>query len=49
MGRVTKVGEAYVTLEVAHADAKSGTQTIEMQFQKSAIQTLLPNGTLKSL
>lgn len=49
VGRVTKVGEAYVTLEVAHADSKTGAQTIEMQFQKSAIQTLLPNGTPKSL
>lgn len=49
VGRVTRVGEAYVTLEVARTDGKGGTQPIEMQFQKSAIQTLLPNGTLKSI
>jgi preprotein translocase subunit YajC len=49
VGKVTKVGENYVTLEVAQTEGKSGPQTIEMQFQKNAIQTLLPNGTLKSL
>ena len=41
LGRVSKVTDAYVTLEVA-----TGT---EMMVQKNAITTLLPKGTLKSL
>ena len=45
LGRITKVGETYVTLEVA----QKGDQAVEMQFQKSAVQTLLPKGTLKSI
>jgi len=45
VGRVTKVGESYVTLEVAH----KGDEGIEMQMQKSAIQTLLPKGTIKAI
>jgi len=40
VGRVTKVGESYVTLDVAG---------VEMPFQKSSVQTLLPNGTIKAL
>ena len=40
VGRVTKVGESYVTLDVAG---------IEMHFQKSSVQTLLPNGTIKAI
>ncbi len=40
VGRVTKVGESYVTLEVAG---------VEMPIQKSAVQTLLPNGTIKAI
>ena len=50
VGRVTKVGEGYVTLEVARTpDSKSGDASIEMTFQRAAIQTLLPNGTMKSI
>ncbi len=41
VGRVTKVGDAYITLEVA--------QNVEMHVQKAAVTTLLPKGTLKSL
>ena len=41
LGRVTKVSEGYVTIEVA-----AGT---EMVVQKSAVTALLPKGTLKSL
>jgi preprotein translocase subunit YajC len=41
VGRITKVGESYITLEVS--------QGVEMQLQKSAIQTLLPKGTIKAL
>lgn len=45
VGKVTKVGESYVTLEVA----QRGELGIEMQMQKSAIQTLLPKGTIKAI
>jgi preprotein translocase subunit YajC len=45
VGRVTKVGDSYVTLEVAHR----GDEAVEMQMQKAAIQTLLPKGTIKAI
>jgi preprotein translocase subunit YajC len=45
VGKVVKVGDGYVTLEVAHR----GDEAIEMQLQKQAIQTLLPKGTLKAI
>ena len=41
VGRITKVGETYITLEVS--------QGVEMQVQKSAIQMLLPKGTIKAI
>ncbi len=41
LGRVTKVTEAYVTVEVA--------SNVELSVQKAAVQTLLPKGTLKSV
>jgi preprotein translocase subunit YajC len=41
VGRLTKVGDAYVTLEVA--------PNVEIHVQKTAVTTLLPKGTLKSL
>ena len=44
-GRITKVGENYMT--VAVAEAKDG--PVEVVVQKSAIGTLLPKGTLKTL
>ena len=40
-GKITKLGDAYLTLEIA-------SQT-EVSVQKTAVQTLLPKGTLKSL
>ncbi|TAK41778.1 MAG: preprotein translocase subunit YajC [Betaproteobacteria bacterium] len=40
-GRINKLGDAYLSLEVA-----SGT---EITVQKAAVQTLLPKGTLKSI
>lgn len=50
VGRITKVAESYVTIEVARApDSKSGDSAIEMTFQKAAVQTLLPNGTIKAI
>ena len=41
LGRITKLSDAYVTLEIA-----PGT---EIGIQKAAVQTLLPKGTLKTL
>lgn len=41
VGKVTKVGEAYVTLEIAN-----GTEIV---VQKGTIATLLPKGTVKEL
>ena len=41
LGRVTKVNDTYVTIEVA--------SDTEVVVQKNAITTLLPKGTLKSL
>ncbi len=50
VGRITKVGEAYVTLEVARGtESRGGGDAIEMTFQKAAVQTLLPNGTIKAI
>jgi len=41
LGKVTKVGDAYVTLEIA-----DGTEVV---MQKAAITMLLPKGTIKTL
>ena len=41
VGKVSKVTEAYVTLEVA--------ENAEVVVQKSAVTTLLPKGTIKTL
>ncbi len=41
LGKVTKVTDAYVTLEVAN-----GTEVV---VQKAAVATLLPKGTIKAL
>lgn len=40
LGRITKAGEAYLTLEIA--------PNTEITVQRGAVQTLLPKGTLKS-
>ena len=40
-GRLTKVGDAFVSVEIA--------PEVVVQVQKSTVQTLLPKGTLKSL
>ncbi len=45
VGRITKVGENYLTLEVAELKDSP----IEVTIQKSAIGALLPKGTLKNL
>jgi len=44
-GRVTKVSEGYVTLEIA--ETKEG--TVEILVQRPAVALVLPKGTLKSL
>ena len=41
LGRVSKLNENYVTLEVA--------QGVEMTLQRSAIQVVLPKGTIKNI
>ena len=41
LGRVVKVGEAYVSVEVAEG--------VTVNVQKIAIQTMLPKGTIKSI
>jgi len=40
LGKVTSVGDNYVKVEIAPA--------VEVTVQKSAVQTLLPKGTLKN-
>lgn len=41
LGRVSKLNEAYVTLEIA--------PNTEIQVQRQAVQLVLPKGTLKNL
>jgi preprotein translocase subunit YajC len=41
LGKITKIGEAYISIEIA--------PNTEVQLQRSAIQTLLPKGTIKSI
>lgn len=40
-GKITKVGDGFVSLEIA--------PDVVVNVQKNAVQTLLPKGTLKSL
>lgn len=44
-GKIVKVGENYITLEIA--ERKDG--PVEIQIQKQAVTALLPKGTLKAL
>ena len=41
LGRVVKVGESYVSVEVSDG--------VNVNIQKSAIQNVLPKGTIKSI
>lgn len=41
VGKVTKVGDNYISLEVA--------DNVVIQVQKAAVQSLLPKGTIKSI
>ena len=47
LGKVVKVAEQYVTIEVGNV--VGGTNAVEMTVQKSAIQALLPKGTIKAI
>ena len=44
-GRVTKVGDSYLTVEIAESNDGS----IEVAVQRSAVATVLPKGTLKNI
>ncbi len=41
LGRITRLGDAYVSLEIA--------PETEISVQRAAVQTILPKGTLKSI
>jgi len=41
LGRITRVNDAYVLVEIA--------PNTEVSVQKTAVQTLLPKGTIKSI
>ena len=41
LGRITKVGDNFITLEVA--------DNMEISVQKQAVQSLMPKGTIKSI
>ena len=41
LGRITRIGDAYISLEIA--------PNMEISVQKAAVQVLLPKCTLKSL
>ena len=41
LGRITKIGDNYVSLEVAN--------NVEIQVQRSAVQLVLPKGTIKNI
>ena len=41
VGKVTKVGDAYVSIEIA--------PEVSINVQKQTVQTLLPKGTIKSI
>ena len=45
VGRISKVGEGYVTVEISH----HGTTPVEVQMQRQGVQTLLPKGTIKAI
>src|ERR1043165_1401715 len=41
LGRISKIGEGYVSIEIA--------SNTEVQIQRSAVQTVLPKGTIKNM
>jgi len=40
LGRITKIGDHFITLEIAN--------NLEISVQKQAVQSLMPKGTIKS-
>jgi preprotein translocase subunit YajC len=40
LGRISKIGEGYVSVEIAN--------NVEVQLQRSAVQAVLPKGTIKN-
>lgn len=50
VGKISKIGEAYVSVEVARVSAERGADHVfEIQMQKSAVQQVLPKGTIKAI
>jgi preprotein translocase subunit YajC len=45
IGKITELSDQYMTLQISTVDGKP----IEISMQRSAVQTLLPKGTMKSL
>jgi preprotein translocase subunit YajC len=45
VGRITELSDQYLTLQVASV----GDKPVSLSIQRSAVQTLLPKGTMKSL
>jgi preprotein translocase subunit YajC len=45
VGKVTKVGDSYVSMEIAQAN----NQSVEINIQKAAVQVVLPKGTIKAI
>jgi preprotein translocase subunit YajC len=45
VGKITEISDQYMTLQVSTIDGKP----VELSMQRSAVQTLLPKGTMKSL
>jgi preprotein translocase subunit YajC len=45
IGKITEMSDQYVTLQIAAVDGKP----VEISMQRTAVQTLLPKGTMKSL
>ena len=43
VGKIVKIDENFVTLEVSRTNG----QPVEIAFQRNAIHSILPNGTLK--
>jgi preprotein translocase subunit YajC len=41
LGRITRISDAYISLEIA--------PNMEINVQKSAVQVLLPKGTIKNI
>jgi len=45
VGKITELSDQYITLQVTSV----GDKAVTLSVQRSAVQTLLPKGTMKSL